>query len=487
MHRVRFHAGVALVACLLAACGGQDDTGGGITDPGGIPPTITTQPAPVSVQSGDSAIFFVAADGDKPLSYEWQRNQTPIAGATSPLYVLHNAQLADSGVYFRVKVSNAAGSVLSAEAPLAVTPIDDTPSPASSGPIVSATSHVLLISQDGTVLAWGDNEAGQLGNGGTEASATPAPVPGLSDIIAVSTSAFGSLALDDAGRVYAWGANVRGTLGNGSRDVTLMPHPSPAQVAGLPPIIAIAAGDKTNLALAADSTVWEFGMVPANNGDGLEYVLTPRQVPELAHIAEIAAGYSVLAALGSDGTVWTWGFPRLCGDCTDFGTSSALGPGIGTETARVTPLPVTLSDKLHHITMNGYGEHIVGLSSQGIAIGWGDNACSKASLPVTFLNQVSAGAGHNLGIRAGQALVAWGCNYGAQLGTGDTLSAGTFVEPGNLTDVIAIAAGLQVSVAIQSDGSVWTWGHNNLGQLGNGTAGGKVGLPAKLPGIIARH
>ncbi|MCP3097850.1 PQQ-dependent sugar dehydrogenase [Myxococcus sp. K15C18031901] len=86
-----------------------------------LPPSISQQPANTLVSVGTPATFTVSASGEPPLTYRWQRNGVDIAGATASTYVLNAAQLADSGVRFRVVVSNGIGSVTSAEAVLTVT------------------------------------------------------------------------------------------------------------------------------------------------------------------------------------------------------------------------------------------------------------------------------------------------------------------------------------------------------------------------------
>lgn len=111
-------AAAALLAG-LGACGG----GGGGGDPVPIPvaPTITTQPASLGVHSGQTASFTVAAAGDAPLAYQWLRNGNAIAGAVQPSYTLAAPTIADAGSKFAVRVSNAAGTVTSADAVLTVT------------------------------------------------------------------------------------------------------------------------------------------------------------------------------------------------------------------------------------------------------------------------------------------------------------------------------------------------------------------------------
>lgn len=115
-------AAAAAAVALLAACGG----GGGGGEPPAPPPvaqapTITTQPAAVSVEAGQTASFSVQAAGSPPLAYQWRRGGTPINGANSAGYTTGTTTLADDGARFDVVVSNAAGSVTSAEVRLSVT------------------------------------------------------------------------------------------------------------------------------------------------------------------------------------------------------------------------------------------------------------------------------------------------------------------------------------------------------------------------------
>jgi pectate lyase len=91
---------------------------GGTTDPGEAP-SITTQPVSQTVSAGSNVSFSVAADGTAPLSYQWQKNGSAIAGANSATLNLTNVQGTDSGNY-RVVVSNAAGSATSTTAVLSV-------------------------------------------------------------------------------------------------------------------------------------------------------------------------------------------------------------------------------------------------------------------------------------------------------------------------------------------------------------------------------
>jgi len=115
---------------LLASCGG-----GMGTSMKASAPAITTQPANQRVGAGQTATFSVVATGTPPLSYQWQKGTSAIAGATSTTYTTPPTGLSDSGSTFRVVVSNSAGTATSAAATLTVNS-------------VSATTDVLTYHND---------------------------------------------------------------------------------------------------------------------------------------------------------------------------------------------------------------------------------------------------------------------------------------------------------------------------------------------------
>ena len=112
-----------LLAALLAACGNKLSVTASVSPPAPVSaPSITLQPADQSVAVGQTAIFSVTATGTAPLSYQWQKGGTPIAGASASSYTTPATMLADSGSKFSVIVTNAAGSIPSNSATLTVAP-----------------------------------------------------------------------------------------------------------------------------------------------------------------------------------------------------------------------------------------------------------------------------------------------------------------------------------------------------------------------------
>jgi alpha-tubulin suppressor-like RCC1 family protein len=159
------------------------------------------------------------------------------------------------------------------------------------------------------VLAWGDDEFGQLGNDATSlASFSPVVVSGASNIVAIAAGGNHSLALKSDGTLLAWGANFSGQLGND--DSSFLDKFTPVPVVGASNIVAIAGGLNHSLALKKDGTVLAWGSDEKGQlGDGttLADKTTPTPVSGASDIVAIAAGGLHSLALKSNGTMQSWG------------------------------------------------------------------------------------------------------------------------------------------------------------------------------------
>jgi alpha-tubulin suppressor-like RCC1 family protein len=162
------------------------------------------------------------------------------------------------------------------------------------------------LDADGTVWAWGRNDFGQLGIGTTASALVPVPVPGLSDVVAITAGNVSAYALKSDGTVWAWGRNFYGELGDGTTE-----HMStPVQVLELNEVTAIAAtGGSSAYALKSDGTVWAWGRGYGGSlGNGMTmHQSVPVQVLVPLDITAISASGDAGIALRSDGTVWGWG------------------------------------------------------------------------------------------------------------------------------------------------------------------------------------
>ena len=108
--------------------------------------------------------------------------------------------------------------------------------------VAAGTSHTVALKSDGTVVAWGANYSGQIGDGTTTARTTPVAVSGLTNVTAVAAGAAFSVALKSDGTVWTWGANNAGQLGDGTATTTT-PRRTPVEVLGITDAVALADSD----------------------------------------------------------------------------------------------------------------------------------------------------------------------------------------------------------------------------------------------------
>ncbi len=332
----------------------------------------------------------------------------------------------------------------------------------------------------GTVNTWGYNNLGQLGDGSTANKLLPQAI-NLNGVTAIAAGGAHSLALKSDGTVWGWGNNASGQLGDGTGTNRL----TPVQVPGFSGVRAIAAGWYHSLALKQDGTVWSWGSNTYGQlGDGTQLVSAlPIQVRGLSGVTAIAAGVYYSVALKSDGTVWCWG-------------SNFYGQlGDGTKTNRSTPVQAKGISGIRAIAA-GAG-HTVVLKSNGTVqtFGWnangqlGNGTTTDSLSPLTVsgvagVGRIAAGYAHTLALDAsGAGISAWGSNASGQLGDGTTTaSKPSPVRVSNFSGVRLVAAGTSHSLAIKNDGTVWSWGGNVYGAIGDGTTTNRT-TPVQSKGL----
>jgi alpha-tubulin suppressor-like RCC1 family protein/subtilisin family serine protease/chitodextrinase len=320
--------------------------------------------------------------------------------------------------------------------------------------ISGGVGHCLALKNDGTVWAWGLNECGQLGDGTFVNRYTPIQIIGLSGIIAVSGMYEHCLALKNDGTVWAWGLNCDGQVGDGTNiDRTI-----PVQVSGLYGIVAIEGGGSHNLALKSDGTVWAWGANSEGQlGDGTTISkTTPVQVDGLKDIKAISAGYDHNLAIRKDGTVWAWG----------NNNSGQLGDG--TVLSRHYPVQVQGLNLAYSISA-GYSRSLV-VKDDGTVWTLGQNSTQVNGL--SNIIAISAGQDHSFALKSDGTAWGWGWNWSGQLGDGTLESRNLPVKVRGssiVSSITAVAGGERHSLALKSNGTVWAWGNNEWGQLGDCT------------------
>ncbi len=252
----------------------------------------------------------------------------------------------------------------------------------------------------------------------------------------------------------------------------------------------IAAGHNHSLALKSDGTVWAWGYnLNGQLGDGTTTdKLTPVQTQGISSVQAIAAGNDFSLALKSDGTLWAWG----------SNTNGRLGDG--TTTTRTTPVQVPGLSGVQAIAA-GYN-HSLALKSDGTVWAWGSNGSGQLGdgtttnryTPVQVsglsgINAVSVGGAvagsHSLALKSDGTVWAWGYNSSGQLGDGTATNRKTPVQVSGLSNVQAIAALGSHCLALKSDGTVLAWGNNYSGQIGDGTTTNRYTPVQVLSGIVA--
>lgn len=332
--------------------------------------------------------------------------------------------------------------------------------------------HSVVVCNDSTVKAFGENATGELGNASNIDSNVPVTAIGLSKIIAVSGGGdqleAHSMALKNDGTVWAWGSNLYGGLGNGNTINTN----TPGQVLLLTNVIAISAGGWHSTALKSDSTVWTWGWnIDGQIGDGTLVDKTiPTMVPGLTSVKEIAAGTYHVLALKSDGTVWAWG----------DNVSGQIGDGSTTD--RTSPVQVTGLTNVAHIAAGRFFS--LAVKTDGTVWTWGENLYgqlgngtltdSHVPVQVTGLTGITSataatGAFHCMAVKNDNTVWAWGRNTYGNLGDGTVTHRSTPVQMQGISDVVGLAAGTNFSLLFKSDGTFWGCGRNASGQLGDGT------------------
>lgn len=276
-------------------------------------------------------------------------------------------------------------------------------------------------------------------------------------------------------------------------------HPSvSATSAGLqvtpaiPRVIKVAAGLCHTVVLKNDGTVWAWGRNDYGQlGDGTAISRPyPLPVQGLTGVTAISAGYHHTLALKNDGTVWAWG--------------SNLSGRLGDGTTNNRKNPVKVSELTGIAAISTGGDHSVALEGDGSVWAWGwnyygqlgDGTTTDRNTPVRVLGLTGAtmiwgGIGnHNLALRNDGTIWAWGCNNQGELGNGTvTTRSTTPVQVSGLTGVTAMSAGGYHSVALKSDSTVWAWGNNWEGEFGDGTnicrsTPAQVPVFANVTGII---
>ena len=388
--------------------------------------------------------------------------------------------------------------------------------------------HNAAIDINGKLYIWGWNLYGQLGDGTQNNQSVPTQVGSLTDWKQVCCTYTHSAALKTDGTIWTWGDNTSGKLGLGDT----IPRSSPVQVGSATTWKQIVCGYGNTCAIRNDGTLWAWGS-NANGelGDGTTIdKSSPIQIGSLTGWQQAQYGMSFLRAIGqvivptdiphggtgqgsaiaafnalapvqtgnigkyltTDGANASWGvistIPSQTNNAGKYlstnGTTTlwstvATGGGGGTPPTAGTPnrilstldgftkkwIPYTVP--ITYYTMWTWGYNLRGQL--------GDGTITNRFSPIQLLSgsvnwtTISNGYHFSTSVKADGTLWTWGYNDSGQLGQGNITPKSSPVQVGALTNWASTTAGIDFMAAIKTDGTLWTWGSNTSGKLGDGT------------------
>jgi alpha-tubulin suppressor-like RCC1 family protein len=324
---------------------------------------------------------------------------------------------------------------------------------------------------------WGSNNCGRLGTNETPALTKSSPVSvvgGFNDWSFIDVGSGHKIGLRNNGTIWTWGSQISGVLGDG----TGIPRSSPVRVVGgFTDWCQVSAGSDFNLAVRANGTAWGWGEAfPGRLGNNCpdDRSSPVSVVGGFTDWCQVAAGAAHGLGLRSNCTIWAWG----CGD------NGALGENTNCS-SRSSPVSV-VGGFTDWCRIAAGSQFSLALRTNGTIWAWGsnsngqlgDNSAISRSSPVSVVNgftdwcMIDAGTASSIAIRTNGTLWTWGRNNNGILGTNeaDAISRSSPVSVvGGFTDWCQASIGSFHASAVRTNGTAWSWGCNNDGQLGDGT------------------
>ena len=283
--------------------------------------------------------------------------------------------------------------------------------------------------------------------------------------------------------LWCWGSGLQGKLGTGG---------GPSSPGSRVPIrvgtdndwarLATGSGHSHNCALKTDNTLWCWGYNSLGQvGDGSTTDRwVPVQVTEATDWGSIAMGAGFTCAIKTNGTRWCWGYN---------------GGNYGNGTQQDSYVPIQIGDDSDWAALAGGNFHACGIKTNGSLWCWGNNEVgalgdgtrTHRSTPSRVgtdndWSRISVSANHSCAIKTNGTLWCWGHDVGGNIGNGELFS--TYTRPqqeyGKATDWDSVTVGYSHSCARKLDNTVWCWGQNAFGAVGDGTGSPRTLIPTQV-------
>jgi alpha-tubulin suppressor-like RCC1 family protein len=341
-------------------------------------------------------------------------------------------------------------------------------------------NFTVAIKIDGTIWSWGYNNQCQLGNGTTNDKNYPVQIGTDSNWSSVSCGSYHTLAIKTDGSLWAWGSDGGGELGDGA----YLNQKNPIHIGTATNWAKVSCGEHFTIAIKTDGTIWAWGYNTYGQlGDGTNTQrISPYQIGTESNWSKVSCGVNYTIAIKKDSSLWAWG-SYSWGQLGIFSTTNQLNPvkvdssakwafiSSGGSYGEYYSVAIKTNGSLWSWGMNGYGQ-------------FGDGTKANRYSPVQFPtapNWASVGCGgyHTIAIKTDGTLWAWGDNSNGQLGDGTISQKYCPLQIGTATNWSFISCGYYHTLGIKSDGTLWAWGKNDNGQLGDGTTT-KRKIPTKI-------
>lgn len=368
-----------------------------------------------------------------------------------------------------------------------------------------SSEQIFFIAEDGTVTASGNNMYSQLGISKevTSYDLSPRIIPTLTEanLVKVYTSPANAIGMSADGSIWTWGDNSKGQLGHGDTDERFLPERM-SEIYTPPVQTTISAGTGHSLVIDENGDVLAAGRNSHGQlGNGTQTdTATPEFVKDAAgeenlhNVVSVQVGLQHSVALKNDGTVWCWG-------------NNGVGQ-LGCNNNRMrSALPVRAvgedgTGALTDVIAIAAGQQFsMALTVDGQVFAWGDNTngllgvgSSETQIrrpmpvlqadgtPLAGVISIAAGLYRGMALKSDGTVWCWGKNENGQLGNGQTENISHAVQVLGLNDVSQITAGEFHSMVLKKDGTVWTWGMNRYGQLGDNTRNSSL-VPVQVRGV----